>query len=147
MFSRCGPRRHIPLLPVGEIVNPVHDADGDRLSADRAEPLAPLSLGRAPPDAAFAVAIVVVFSLCGKKLDREEKLLWIMAFEAVDKIFISGLAVEDVCLARDLARRVSIGIGDQRDSVEGGKTPVHRRVRREARLDSINVGALFFEAL
>ena len=61
-------------FPVGQLLDAVHDADGQLLAALRADIVVDHAFSGGEDDAALAVAVIVVLPLLGEELDRVEEL-------------------------------------------------------------------------
>ena len=60
-------------IAIGQLQDPVHYADGERLTAHRADPADLAGLLRIKVDAAFTVPVMMVFALFRKKLDGAQE--------------------------------------------------------------------------
>ena len=118
--------------PVRQVLDPVHDPHGQGLAACRAAAVALAGLVRLQADIAVAVAVQMVLALFGKELQGPAVTLARLQCPAQGEIIHRG--VEDAYLPAQLLRRVGVGIGHQPETVQGRHPPVHRRVRRKARL-------------
>ena len=102
---RAGGRGRRNLLgPVREVLDPVHDADGERLPAHRAPPPLPPGLVRREADLAAPVAVQVVLALFGKELERAP--VPFAGLQRPAKGEVVELGVEDAHLPAELLRRV-----------------------------------------
>ena len=113
-------------LAVGQVFNPVHDADGQGLAAHRAAALMLAGLGRREADIAAAVTVEVVFALFGEELQGAA--IAVARFQGAAQGKIVQLGVEDAHLAAQLFRRMGVGVGHQPETVQRRHPPVHRRV-------------------
>ena len=113
-------------LAVGQVFNPVHDADGQSLAAHRTATPVLTGLGRREADIAAAVTVEVVFALFGEELQRTP--IAVARFQGVAQGKIVQLGVEDAHLAAQLFRRMGVGVGHQPETVQRRHPPVHRRV-------------------
>ena len=125
-------RRSRVLVAVGQRFHPVEHADGERPAADRTAAALGQGLLRRQSHAALAVSVGVILPLLREELDRAAVSLARLQRAADRKIV--RLAVEERRLARQLARRMRIGIRGQAKAVEEREPPVHRRVGGEPRL-------------
>ena len=134
-----GPGRRGLLPPVRQILDPVHDADRQRLAAHRAAPPVLPGLAGREADVAMAVPVQVVLALLGKEFQRAPVPLARLQRPAQGEVV--QLGVEDAHLPSELFRGVGVGVGHEPETVQGRHPPVHRRVRGEARLHREDVGA------
>ena len=139
------------LRPVGQFHHPVEHADGQRPAAVRAEAAVFAGPGRLQADAALAMAVAVVLALFRVELHRgREPLVAGRVLRGADglaqaeKIEAGG---KEVGLAAELGGRVTVGVGDEGEAVQGRDEPVHLRVRGEAGLQGEDLVAQIAETL
>ena len=107
--------------------------------------------GRLQADAALAMAVAVVLALFRVELHRgREPLVAGRVLRGADglaqaeKIEAGG---KEVGLAAELGGRVTVGVGDEGEAVQGRDEPVHLRVRGEAGLQGEDLVAQIAETL
>ena len=130
-------RRRTTLGPVGQIFGAVLDADGQFAPTGGTAALHAHGLRRFQADVAGAVAVQVVLALLGEKFDGALETL--ARLDGAPEGRVTGLAGEQIGLARQLCRRMGVRVGDERAAVESGDAPVHRRVRRKTGLQGADV--------
>ena len=113
--------------------------DRDLLAADRADAVVGDRLGRLPADVAVAMAVQVILTLFGEKLDRTRTARRVAAAQRVEQRIVRQLDIEQRGFTPQLWRRMRIRIGNQRVTVQVADTPVHRRIGRQPRLEGKDV--------
>ena len=137
--------RQEALRPVGQLADPVGNAHGHPLFAYRTDPSMALRLQRTHADMAFPVAVKMVLSLLGKKLDGAGQS--VPRFHRSLKPRIGQLCIQQVRFSSQLCRRVGVGIGNKLETVQSRKPPVHGRIRRKPCLHRVDMGSQIPEAL
>ncbi len=132
------------LRAVGELLRAVLDADGQFAPAGRAAALKTHGLRRFQTNLAGAVAVQMVLAFLGEELDGAFKAL--AGLNGVPDGRVTGLAGEQIGLARQLRGRMGVRIGDERAAIKAGDAPVHRRVRGKAGFQRMNVTGEVAEA-
>ena len=133
--ARGGRRRVI--VPVGQVVHAVHDADRQRLAAGRAASAQALGLLRQQAQIATPVAVEMVFTLFGEEFDRAQIAPPGLQRRPYGEVIEVG--VEDAGFAPQLFGRVRVGVGHQPEAIQRRDAPVHLRVGRQAGLDREDV--------
>ena len=123
--------------PVGKLLHPVFHADGQLFPAYRAQAAARGGLRRGQAHAAVPVSVQVVFALLGEKLDRAAKAR--PSAQRAHERGVIAFALDQVSLAPEFGRRVRVRVRDQRQPVERGHAPVHRRIGGQAGFDRMDV--------
>ena len=126
-------RRRLRLAAIGERLDPMLDADRQRLAADRAASAMLAGLLRGQPHLAFAVAVEVILAFVRKELDRAH--IAMAGLQCVLDREVVEVAVEGRRLAAELAGRMRVGIRREPVAVEKRNPPIHRRIGGEAGLD------------
>src|SRR5262249_58174147 len=104
-------RRRLRLAAVSEHLDPMLDADRQRLPADRATSPVCQRFLRREPHLAFAMAVEMIFAFVGKELDRAD--VTVTGLQCMLDGEVVALAVEGGRLPSELARRVRVGIGGE----------------------------------
>ncbi len=89
---------------IRENVHAVHDPDGHGFAAFGTTAVVLVRGFRAPADAAFSMAVVMVLSLLGEKLDRTAKCILVSAFQRFEDGGIREFRVKHVGLPRQFRR-------------------------------------------
>ena len=131
-------RRFGSLRAVGELFHAVQHAGGHALAAHGAKPVCPLRFRRRKTDVAGAVAVEVVLPLLRKKFDRPGKAV-LLAAQRCGNRRIGQRAGEQVRFTAELLRGMCVGVGNEQESVERGKPPVHRRIGGQARFQRMDI--------
>ena len=87
----------------------------------------------------------MIFSFLREELQRPGQ-----AFALIDgprQIVVAEIHIKKIGLPSQLRRRMGVGIGDQLKGVQRRDPPVHRRVRRKPRLQSMDMGSQISEAV
>src|SRR5215831_11485586 len=109
-------RQRLRLAAVSEHLDPVLDADRQRLPADRATPPVCQRFLRREPHLAFAMAVEMIFAFVGKELDRAD--VTVTGLQCMFDGEVVALAVEGGRLPPELAGRMRVGIGGKAIAVE-----------------------------
>ena len=99
----------------------------------------PCRLLRVPGDPAFAVTVVVVFSLFRKEFHGAEKPVRIARPQGRGQGLIGEFGIEEIGLTSQFLGRVGIGVGDDGEAIEKTAAPVHGRIAGEARFHGVDV--------
>ena len=119
-FEMAGRLGTNPLLPVGQLLHAVEHAHRHPAPAHGADPSCGPRLGGLPPDTTRPVSIIVIFALLREELQGSQKAGGIAASQGFPDGGIRKLGIEEICLACQVPRGVSIGIGDQGETIQAG---------------------------
>ena len=107
------------------------DPDGQWLMADRAEVVQLPAFFGTEADVAFAMAVKVVFPFLRKEFHRADQAAVVFFLQGPPQAGKLKVGVEQISLASQLRRRVTVRIGDQPVPVKAGEQPVHGRIGRK----------------
>ena len=111
---------------VRQFLHPMLHADGQLLSAHGAQAVPLRRLHRRQADAALPVAVQMVLALLREELHGAQKAL--SGADGLYQFRIGAARVQQVRLPAQLGGGVGVGVGHQRQPVQGGDPPVHGRV-------------------
>ena len=136
---------HLGGVPIRKGVNPVKNANGERLPAGRTDPLVSRGFTGMKPNLTFSVAVKVVFPFLREELDGSLKAL-LMGHCRHHKVVVQR-GVKNVGLPSKLGRRMGIGVGNQEIVVERGEAAIHIRVGGKACFQRMDMGCQVVETL
>ena len=136
---------HISFRTVCKLLHPVGYADGDLAAAHRADPIIFHSVRRRQAEIALPVPIHMVFPFLREKLDGTVQSL--SCLYRLHKPFVGHRDIQQICLSPQLRRRMSIRIRHELEPVQGGNSPVHRRIRRKPCLHGMDMRGQILKAL
>gem|GEM_PF-6242886 len=144
---RNPPRRVYAFCSIGEISNPMQDAKREGFSTHGAKVLSLKRILRREDHPARTMSIVMILPLLGIELDRSQKSFRVTRFECGDQPPVARLRqIEQGHLPSELGRRMGVRARDQYQIIEGGDTPIHRRIARQPGLDGEDPLDVFTEA-
>ena len=131
-------RPHVVLRPVSQLFYPVQHADGDLFPTDRATVAEFCGLLGTDAEAAFPMAVKMIFSFLRKKFQRSGKSLS-RVYGLRDSV-IGQLRLKQRGLPPQLRRGMGVRIGNQKIGVQRGNPPVHGRIGRKPRFQRMDMG-------
>ena len=131
---RAGMRAFDRLIrPVGELLDPVADSEGQFFSAGGAEIFLFSGFLRREDDAAFPVAVGVILSLLRDKIRRCKESWRDRGFRIASATpSIAEIRVEGVGFAAEFRRGMGVGVRNHGETVQGRNAPDHPRVGGKA---------------
>jgi hypothetical protein len=142
-LTLCGQRDEVPVsfvrgdrllrrfIPICQLTDSMHHTQRDRLGARWTNTAVFPSLLGSKAYIALAMAVKMVLSFFGKELDGPP--ISVAGLKRLAHGEVIELRVKHAALAAQFGRRVGVGIGHQRVSIQIGKSPVHRWIRGQAR--------------
>ena len=110
----------------------MHDANGQRFSTLRTNPVEFAGLTGVQSDPTGPMTVQVVFPFFGKEFHGTEVSMAGLEGPLHGKVI--QLGIEHAGLTTELGRGMSVGVGDESVAVQGRDTPVHRWIGRKAGL-------------
>ncbi len=101
-------RRLLTRRTVRQLLDAVHDADGDLFAAHGASPLVRPRRGRFPADVAFAMTVEMVFALFREEFQRALERGGVARLQGAEKGRVGEFGVEKGGLARQFLRRMGV---------------------------------------